>query len=238
MKSIQMIFDKLDKWRNLPDYQLERRADIFFSLYLCDVLSKNTGQDINPTLIPEFPLKRENNNGSCKVDYLAFNTDLTRSYLIEIKTDFASLKIEQLQTYLNARADGIHKKMEDIFFDIYKATKEKRKYQHLIKLVEQVSLGIEPDKNDKFLSYRCEAIKKFAKTGKPEIYLVIPSLPTNNTLSKKVRELIKFIDRNKIMIKCIDFAEYRETVLSFNDELSQTFADSLSEWYQVKAGTK
>ena len=35
---IDRIFDLLDGWRHLPAYQLERRADIFFGLFLPDVL--------------------------------------------------------------------------------------------------------------------------------------------------------------------------------------------------------
>jgi len=31
---LQTIFRHLDCWRHLPAYQLERRADIFFSAYL------------------------------------------------------------------------------------------------------------------------------------------------------------------------------------------------------------
>ena len=32
------LFDRLDEWRDFPNYQLERRADIFFSLYLVEAL--------------------------------------------------------------------------------------------------------------------------------------------------------------------------------------------------------
>lgn len=38
MKYINDLFDNLDTWRHLPAYQLERCADIFFSLYLPDLL--------------------------------------------------------------------------------------------------------------------------------------------------------------------------------------------------------
>ncbi len=36
---LDIIFRHLDHWRHLPSYQLERRADVFFSVYLtveCD----------------------------------------------------------------------------------------------------------------------------------------------------------------------------------------------------------
>jgi hypothetical protein len=66
--------------------------------------------------------------------------------------------------------------------------------------------------------------------------MIIPSLPTKKPVSEKARKLMKYI-KNK-SIKCIDFAEYSETVLSFHDQLSKAFSDSLSEWCKVKAGTK
>ena len=36
--TIERVFKLLDNWRHLPDYQLERRADIFFALFLPEVL--------------------------------------------------------------------------------------------------------------------------------------------------------------------------------------------------------
>ena len=37
------LFDRMDAWRHLPDYQLERRADLFFSLYLAEALQAKLG---------------------------------------------------------------------------------------------------------------------------------------------------------------------------------------------------
>jgi hypothetical protein len=56
---IENVFDRLDAWRHLPAYQLERRADIFFSRYLIGVLSEITGDDLEEEIIPEFPIKRD-----------------------------------------------------------------------------------------------------------------------------------------------------------------------------------
>jgi hypothetical protein len=54
---INQLFKKLDAWRHLPAYQLERRADIFFSLYLAEVLQKRFSLEATPVLIPEFPCR-------------------------------------------------------------------------------------------------------------------------------------------------------------------------------------
>jgi hypothetical protein len=56
MNKIDDIFDKLDDWRHLPAYQLERRADVFFSIYLPELLEERYGFEIEG-LVPEFPLR-------------------------------------------------------------------------------------------------------------------------------------------------------------------------------------
>ena len=57
MDPITDLFDRLDAWRHFPNYQLERRADIFFALYLPEVLESTLGIAINPRLAPEFPVR-------------------------------------------------------------------------------------------------------------------------------------------------------------------------------------
>jgi len=78
-KLIDKIFSQLDDWRYLPAYQLERRADIFFSIYLTDIFKSKFNQDIE-YIIPELPVrigtlykhsKFNNPNLSFKIDYVA-----------------------------------------------------------------------------------------------------------------------------------------------------------------------
>ena len=57
--TIEGVFDLLDKWRHLPKYQLERRADIYFAMFLPDVLSHHFDAEFKPNVIPEFPLRRD-----------------------------------------------------------------------------------------------------------------------------------------------------------------------------------
>lgn len=38
MKQIDTLFKRMDAWRHFPNYQLERRADIFFSLRFATAL--------------------------------------------------------------------------------------------------------------------------------------------------------------------------------------------------------
>ncbi|MHA3964233.1 MAG: hypothetical protein AM325_011935, partial [Candidatus Thorarchaeota archaeon SMTZ1-45] len=48
----------MDKWRNLPKYALERRADIFFGVYLKTVLEAKYDIKIKEEIIPEFPVRK------------------------------------------------------------------------------------------------------------------------------------------------------------------------------------
>ncbi len=57
MSKISVAFDNLDQWRHLPNYQLERRADIFFSLYLKEVIEEKYHVKLHNQIIPEFPVR-------------------------------------------------------------------------------------------------------------------------------------------------------------------------------------
>ena len=57
MKQIDTLFSRMDAWRHFPNYQLERRADIFFALYLPEVLEAKLRFAVGPELAPEFPVR-------------------------------------------------------------------------------------------------------------------------------------------------------------------------------------
>jgi len=73
------ILDLLDGWRDLPAYQLERRADVFFAAFLPQFLSFRYRTSVRASLIPEFPLRlrtlfpgiERKKDESCRLDYLA-----------------------------------------------------------------------------------------------------------------------------------------------------------------------
>lgn len=66
---INQIFNNLDKWKNLPKYQLERRLDIFLTPYLNDILFKNLNSlETNDLIIPEFPINVNLVNSLDKTD--------------------------------------------------------------------------------------------------------------------------------------------------------------------------
>ena len=149
---VKRVFELMDQWRHLPDYQLERRADIFFALFLPEVLKDHLGLDQEPYIIPEFPIKNRHNNQSSKVDYLALERPKSgmpdRAFLVELKTDMASRRPEQDATLDDAIERGLHCLIEGVI-TIAKASAAKKKYVHLLfhlKEAELVCYGEEDDK--------------------------------------------------------------------------------------------
>lgn len=163
---IEKVLKQLDEWRHFPTYQLERRADIFIGLCLpeiiCDNFNKTEELRENPlvpeelTVIPEFPLhkgelglnggeNKENNvsdnddkesRHSVKVDFVVFSKKENHIFLVELKTDNASIECKQLENMNRATAkrilNGVIKCASG-----KKSGNECRKYGHLIfKLLE------------------------------------------------------------------------------------------------------
>lgn len=131
MEMMNQVFDHLDTWRRLPDYQLERRADLYFSLYMPEVLEVVLGEPIRQDLVPEFPIKQLGSNRSDKVDYLAATADGTKLVMVELKTGCNSTRLEQFK-YL---CRGAQKTGAELFCDlstIRKASKARPKYDALI----------------------------------------------------------------------------------------------------------
>lgn len=99
--TINKLFDLLDDWRNLPAYQLERRADIFFAIHLEKIIEETLGTKID-FVIPEFPVRvgeistaHPELNKSFKIDYMTYSISENKVYLIELKTDQRSRREKQ-----------------------------------------------------------------------------------------------------------------------------------------------
>ncbi len=196
---IQKIFDNLDLWRKLPSYQLEKRADIFFSLYLLEYLKEKKGYHIT-RIIPEFPIKKEANNQSVKVDYLVKTNKPSGVLFVELKTNINSKRDTQDDNMKKAQKKGIYKILEELR-PIYGATNKKNKYRALFDELEKAEL-IKRLNGDEY-----EVIEK----GQISIIYILPK-PDGS-----YENVITFQE----------LAEYIETK---PDELSQRFAQSLREW--------
>ena len=160
LPTIERVFDLLDAWRHLPAYQLERRADIFFALFLPEVLEKHFNIALNPILVPEFPIRKSNvNRTECaeegqpsapesekdahhlsnKIDYFALSENREHAFLIELKTDMKSIDKKQICLLKRAAKRGLHCLVKGVL-KLCSATDEKAKYVHLLWCLSQLGL--------------------------------------------------------------------------------------------------
>ena len=97
----ETMLSHMDQWRHLPKYQLERRADIFFAMWLPQVLERFTGKEIDRRVIPEFPLKKALVDDKAmgletlNIDHLVFSSDMKMAWMVELKTDMNSRDDQQ-----------------------------------------------------------------------------------------------------------------------------------------------
>ena len=138
--ALEKVFSNLDQWRNLPKYQLERRADIFFSLYIRDILQSHFKSKIDDTIIPEFPLNDSiESKRTVNVDYVLFDSNGKTVYFVELKTDPASRRDEQDKYLERASKKGIKTILTELV-GVFAATKAKQKYFHLFSLLHRLKL--------------------------------------------------------------------------------------------------
>jgi hypothetical protein len=138
---ITELFNLLDKWRYFPAYQLERRADIFFVLYLKQIFDSKYDVLID-YIIPEFPLRigeiiDKEVNESFKIDYLCVSQVHQKVYLVELKTDTLSRRSKQ-DWYLGKAREINTAGLVNGLIKIYQATNQKHKYMNLLREVEQI----------------------------------------------------------------------------------------------------
>lgn len=163
--NIDKIFELLDSWRNLPSYQLERRADIYFALYLPYLINKKFGVTVEH-MIPEFPVRigtiyenkqLKNPNLSFKIDYVVVCKSNKSIYFIELKTDNNSRRDKQDWYLEQAQKIGI-KKLIDGIFDIYKATSSKKKYNNLLNLLSEIGFLNKDNKTNTCTDFKIEVL--------------------------------------------------------------------------------
>ncbi|MBS4054798.1 MAG: hypothetical protein KGZ64_08510 [Thermaerobacter sp.] len=102
------ILTLMKSWRQLPKYQLERRIDVLLAPFIGEIIAGVLGGEA-VFVIPEFPLKKENNNESNNSDYLVLlkSSDNAHQWiLVVLKTDHSSIKAAQLKYYQTAQKEG------------------------------------------------------------------------------------------------------------------------------------
>ena len=161
MMTINKLFDFLDDWRNLPAYQLERRADIFFAIHLEEIIKKIIGTKID-LIIPEFPIRigeiserHTELNKSFKIDYLTYSKNENKVYLIELKTDQRSRR-EKQDWYLESASKIKVRGLVSGLLKIYKSTNQKVKYNNLLDKIEKIGWIERDNKTIKNLNIEIE----------------------------------------------------------------------------------
>jgi len=245
MKTIEDIFDRMDHWRHFPSYQLERRADLYFSLYLPEVLGSRLGLKIQPNIIPEFPIrvgllkekrpdlftkKNPRDDLSYKVDYAALSEDGKSAVLVELKTEMRSKRDEQ-DRYMEAAGDLPFKMIVEGIKQIFMATTLNRKYYCLLEYLESMGqINIPPKMKMIIKRKTLQGIKEAAKDieiktkdGKPRIVYIQPKIKPKDQSPGTI-------------ITFKDFCEIVEQ--KYDDPLSLRFVRSLKEWSKNPAGSK
>lgn len=231
MDVVSAIFDRMDDWRHLPSYQLERRADVFFSVYLREVLQRKLVMPIKDQIIPEFPVRvgtidpnagKITENISKKIDYVLFTEDLPTALFVELKTEGLSRRAEQDEYLRAAQTVGMTALLDGVL-RLFRATSAKRKYLRLLKLIERIGLIQIPE----------------------EMVALVdaPSRRGINKLSQDIRITCPVSDCRIVYVQptgggdnIIDFSEFSAVVGGHDDPFSQRFAKSLAQWRQVEAG--
>jgi hypothetical protein len=227
------LFDNMDRWRHLPAYQLERRADIFFSAYLPAVVAEHTGVEVCAQVIPELPILRsliwpdKHGKSSVKLDYAVFAADRSKVFFVELKTDGASRRDDQ-DTYLSRSVDIGFERIVQGIVEISQATHAYQKYGHLlhvladhgcVRLPEGLHEHLWP-KVRPGLGKLLDAIE--VSVGGDEFAIEVVYLqPTGGSAGERV----------------IDFEEFALHVERHSDPVSELFAASLRRWV-AQAGSQ
>ncbi|MBU1636576.1 hypothetical protein KKC97_02820 [bacterium] len=228
MKEIDTLFNRMDAWRHLPNYQLERRADLFFSLYLPEVLEAKLGFPVAEQLVPEFPVRIGTIypdipiDKSYKIDYVAMSAAADKAILVELKTEGMSRRDNQDKYLLASRAAGFPALLRGVL-DIFRVTNSKRKYFALLEHLESMGLLRIPKEMKEIIS-------------RPSLQGVTEGSHSIEVTTSATDSVIVYVQPTGSGDDIINFDDFRAVVQAHNDPVSQRFAQSLAEWAAVKAG--
>jgi hypothetical protein len=223
MDPLDVVFRHLDRWRHLPAYQLERRADIFFSVYLKTVVEEFVGVPLEDEIIPELPIKRDliwpelKTEKSVKVDYALFAKDRGRVFFVELKTDGGSRRDAQDHYLEMAKKMGFRPIVEGIRSILMK-TSAHQKYHHLA--VSLARLG--------FLNLPHDLASHIYPSPGPSLASRLCEI-TVNPLDVPI-EVIYVQPEKSTADRCIDFEHFAGHVARHDDPLSRLFAEHLRRW--------
>lgn len=231
--TVNKLFNLLDERRHLPKYKLELRASPFFELFLPEVLTaryKNKGLKFTQKgIIPEFPLKKENNQ-STNVDFFALSEDKKHAYLIELKTDMNSMNVKQDEYLCEAAGKQLQRLVQDIIC-ISESTHSYKKYTHLLRRLECLC---ELDRID-FSKRNVAALGRMSRAVEdtimlniyPQIIYIKPQCSDEEIGAKR------HISADE---DCICFFQFADAIREDHGSIGKRFAKSLESWAAVKPG--
>ena len=203
MKELDKIFEYLNDWMKLPKYQLKRKVDRFFSIYLEEILSKKLEirKKQIKEILPEFPLRKEKKTGkeiyaSNNADYAVFvaENEKIKMYLVELKTEMDSISGIQKEYYKTAKGKKLKEILKDII-EIEKKSDQWRKYDYLLGKLERLDLIKINKDNGKNYRKEWKVITDNINKDKIEVIYITPINPENceytNITFKDVREFLK-----------------------------------------------
>lgn len=217
--AIETMLKNLDDWRHLPKYQLERRADMFFGLFVRKIVSEHLKVDIHPVIIPEFPYRIRTTNHTVNFDYVLFDSDVTKAYVVELKTEPDSASPGN-NDYLDDLYNDNFANIISSLKSVMKATDQKSKYAHLLNKLSLLGISVDdPCCSNDSKEWICLR-KSGNETIKIEIIYLAPKLkkPLNVNFNH-----ILFTDAVKILEDSGGAVECH-------------FASYLRRWNDIKAG--
>ena len=238
--AIDDVFKLLDQWRHLPKYQLERRADIYFAMFLPIVLQKHFEADFKDTIIPEFPLKKDGSFASTNVDYFALSKECDQFFLVELKTDLSSLGEEQ-DNYLKKAVEKNLKSLVDGIVCISSSPNApRRKYIHLLNQLSSLGLVEVPD--DLYEKAYLQDKKSLTPQEKGSLTRALRDGVKSTVKNAELKPRIVYVQPHEESSTRQDYAcyiyfeEFANAIID-SGEFGERFAKSLRSWAKVKAGS-
>ena len=228
--SLERVLALLDRWRHLPAYQLERPAATFFALFLPEVLKEVFKLEEEPEIVPEFPIKKPTNHQSHNVDFLAYARGCRHSFLVELKTDMASVDEAQKERLKRTARSGLEKLVCDVK-DLAVNSPYKQKYVHLLWHLQKLGL----------LSGVDDVFDKTFPSVKPGIVRRIESVRITRSLRTAPKVRLVYVQPKCCACSDIRFISFREFAgliqrgETKTDAIRRSFGRYLERW-KVKAG--
>ncbi len=168
-EKIDQLFKNLEIWIKLPKYQAERRLDVFFGLYLKDILkecrSELFAKDDELVIVPEFPLQKNKSNNECtNIDYLVFNVTKKCVHAIELKTDDNSVNKKQINYYRKFKEET---SLDDLytFATNPRTGHSKEKYEFLAKYITDNMKACQTKGNIIYILPNCKSHNSIKANG-------------------------------------------------------------------------